>query len=139
MWYRSASAGAGGGKTRRLADARTDYAPNGWALGLTPEGGMEFLFQALDESAPHRLAADTGLDDGAWHHVAAGRAGARWFLFLDGVPAAGSEGPSGALTRGNALYFGAREGKADFFPGLLDDIRLYARALSAEEIAALTP
>jgi hypothetical protein len=137
LWYRSATAGAGSGRTRRLADARADYAPNGWSLGLTPEGGMELLFQALGESAPHRLAAGTALDDGAWHHVAAGRIGSRWFLYLDGIAAAASDGPDAALTHGNAVWFGAREGKADHFPGLLDDIRLYARGLSAAEIAAL--
>jgi hypothetical protein len=136
-WIRAAAPGAHAGEARRVADARTDYAPNGYTLGLAPDGGAEFLFQGLGEKAASRIAGGPGLDDGTWHLLAAGRVGGAYFLYADGKPLAETTGSTGALTKDNALYFGSREGKADFFPGLIDDVRLYSRALSPAELAAL--
>ncbi len=136
-WIKTVVAGSGAGAARRIADCRTDYAPTGYSLGLTAEGGAEFLFQAVGAKAPERLAGGAGLDDGAWHHLAAGRSGTTWFLYVDGVPAGSVAGPDAAMTQENAFYFGSHQGVSDFFPGSLDDVRLYAHGLNAAEAKAL--
>lgn len=136
-WIRIDSAGAGAGRARRVADSRASYQPAGWSLGLDEGGSAEFLFQAAGDMSVVRLSGGPALDDGAWHHLAAGRSGTRWFLYVDGALAQAAEGPDGALTAGNAVWFGCREGKADFLPGLIDDVRLYARGLDSSEARSL--
>jgi hypothetical protein len=138
VWIRTASAGAGAGGPRRVLDARADYAPEGYALGLSADGTCEFLIRPIGSAAEWRLAGGTALDDGAWHALIATRSGTRYALYVDGKPTAEAEGPAGALTRDNALYFGIHEGKTFGFAGLLDDVRILKRALSAEEAAALS-
>lgn len=127
-WIKTAAPGSGAGASRRVADTRTGYAPNGYALGVAPDGVAELLFRALGDTVTHRIVGGTGMDDGAWHHLAAGRSGTRWFLYADGVLLAESAGTAEALTWENPLYFGSREGLSDFFPGLIDDVRLLPAA-----------
>jgi hypothetical protein len=73
-----------------------------------------------------------------WHHVAAVKHGGRLKLYLDGKPVAESVAFDPAkfdLTTEAPLLIGA--GAGDYFRGELADVRLYPRALSAEEIAGL--
>lgn len=72
------------------------------------------------------------------HHVAAVRAGGRLRLYLDGAEVARSEPFSRSdfdLTNRVPLVIGA--GDQDVLRGRLRDVRLYGRALSPSEIAAL--
>jgi hypothetical protein len=100
-------------------------------------GGAEFLFQTEGQAEVARLGGGPALDDGAWHHLAAGRAGTRWFLYVDGSLIGQVAGPDGILTRANAIWFGSREGNSDFLTGLIDDVRLYARGLDSAEALSL--
>jgi hypothetical protein len=77
------------------------------------------------------------LEAGRWYHVACVVSGTQAAIYVDGKqdvagtrtgePAVSSDAP---LTMGHAGYH-------SFFPGALDDVRLYRRALSAEEIQSL--
>lgn len=82
------------------------------------------------------LAPEADLGEGVWHHVALthGREGVR--LYLDGVAWPGAVGPSGE--RGLPVQIGAPTATGDFevFRGALDEVALYSRALTAEEVAA---
>ena len=85
------------------------------------------------------------LNDNKWHHVAATYDGKETRLYLDGYgpnPLAGRT--SGSLTKsswdlciGNSV---ADDGTGEFiaFDGLIDEVRIYNRALSPDEIKALT-
>lgn len=125
-----------GGK-RRAVDTRTDYDPNGYSLGLDSTGRAEFIFQIAGDKHENRLAAQAPLAAGTWHFLVVGRSGSRYFLYTDGILSSEATGPLGILTKDNALFFGSRQGKQDFFQGRLDDVRIYPRALTAEEVAAL--
>jgi len=80
--------------------------------------------------------------DSGWHHVAFTFVGGRptgLRLYVDGV-----EDPNGPVSTAKLPRMAANNhplqlGRADTNPlnGVLDDVRIYARALSAEEIAAL--
>ena len=134
-WVRTAPGSAG--SVRRIADAHASYDPSGWSLGLDAGGGAEFYFQAAGQADTSRLAGGPSLDDGAWHHLAAGRSGTRWFIYVDGLLIQTAPGPDGPITRANAVWFGCREGKADFLAGTIDDVRLYARGLDSAEALSL--
>lgn len=84
-----------------------------------------------------------GANDNQWHHVTfvVDASGGR--LYVDGALKAGLPwtGTAGAPTTLQpvhiAHYPGAFAG-AEYFPGALDDVRIYNRALGAEEILALS-
>jgi len=74
-----------------------------------------------------------------WHHVAAVRQGPLLKLYLDGEPVAESakfDREKFDLTTAEPLVIGAGAGES--FRGALADVRLYRRALAADEIARLT-
>jgi hypothetical protein len=84
--------------------------------------------------------ATAGYADGQWHHVAfvVDAAGGR--LYLDGMSRAtrGWTGVSGPVSTTQALHVGDYAGGAGaVFAGLIDDVRVYARALSEPEISNL--
>ena len=85
-------------------------------------------------------ALDINTRDGRWHHLAAVRSGQRVSLYLDGRLA--GECPDTAQSfdlPGDVFYIGrdTRTGSTTF-QGDLDDVRLWRRALNAQEIASLT-
>lgn len=84
------------------------------------------------------LIASTGnLTEGQWIHVAATYDGAAMRLYMDGVEV-GSKSKSGELTANNLVpvWIGANPAEPARVPwkGNIDDLRIYDRALSAEEI-----
>jgi len=84
--------------------------------------------------------AVTGVNDGAWHHVAfvVDASGGR--IFVDGAQRSSLAwtGAPGPATTQQALTFGSYPGTAGpTLGGALDDVRLYARSLGAGEITAI--
>ncbi len=73
-----------------------------------------------------------------WHHLTAVRRGDHLELFVDGQLAATSSSFDPAaydLTSRSPLRIGF--GEVDYFSGRIREVRLYGRALEAEEIAGL--
>ncbi|MCA9067164.1 MAG: hypothetical protein KDA96_29095, partial [Planctomycetaceae bacterium] len=75
-----------------------------------------------------------------WQHVAytvdAGSSEQR--LYLNGTLVASGSNADAIFFQNNGHYIGGNVGGADkLFSGLIDDARIYTRALSADEIAAL--
>ena len=111
---------------------------NSWALGFPPElATMRFVIHdgmaqlvGGDATWPMRLG---------WHHVAGTWDGAASTLYLDGVAIGANmiaavgydEHP---VLVGADLELGA---PVNFFAGMIDDVRIYSRALGEDEIAAL--
>jgi hypothetical protein len=84
------------------------------------------------------LVSDTRITDGKWHHIGFVWSGAHRTLCVDGVVAA-EDVQSNLAGSSNGLYIGTGNNLAEgtFFSGLIDDVRIYNKALSAEEITAL--
>ena len=99
-----------------------DHASGRYRLTLTP-------------NAENYLDSGRAPATGRWQHVAATYDGAVARFYVDGeqaasAPFAGNVGDSDAWRIG---AYGATSG--GFFDGLVDNVRIYSRALSAEEIA----
>jgi hypothetical protein len=89
-----------------------------------PSGGQVWLVQAPFTPTPHQ-----------WYHLAVVRDGNVFTIFLNGV-AVGSEANSIAVPNANApLTIGHSE--AFYFNGQLDEVSIYSRALTTNEIAAI--
>jgi hypothetical protein len=84
-----------------------------------------------------------GYNDNQWHHVVyvVDAAGGR--LYVDGVQkgSLGWTGSAGAPTTTQPVQIGRYPGAfggAEYFPGLLDDVRIYNTALSTSDVLALS-
>jgi hypothetical protein len=78
----------------------------------------------------------TALPVGSWQHVAVARSGNTVTIYLNGASV--GSGPVTATLPNTANNFIGRSQYNDpLFAGSLDDFRVYTRALSASEIAAL--
>lgn len=81
--------------------------------------------------------SDTTLNTDEWYHVAATWDGSEVRIYVNGVLDNTPESHTSSLgSDTRSLYIGGRVGQ-DRFDGLLDDVRLYNRALCADEIAAI--
>lgn len=106
---------------------------NTWQLELLEDG-----FVSLSGGSPHSLTSPGALAPGAWHHVAGRWDGTEKELFIDGVEV--DEVDATVEYDGHAIYLGGDQNTGDevlHWDGVLDDLRIYNRALSDSEIAEL--
>jgi len=87
------------------------------------------------------LVSESIITDGQWHHVGLvyDLESFRRFLYVDGAEVAKDDSIVAGEPSDGGLYFGADKmlGQGTFFSGLIDDIRIYDKVLSAEEVAEL--
>jgi hypothetical protein len=79
------------------------------------------------------------LDD-KWHHLAAVKGPSGMRLYLDGVEGCSNNYPGPIYPPYGPFLVGRHpnlDGVGSFFNGQVDDLRLYARALTADEVARL--
>ncbi|MBN1506704.1 MAG: ABC transporter permease subunit [Sedimentisphaerales bacterium] len=89
-------------------------------------------------SEPDWLAGETILAGNRWHHVAAAYDGTSMILYVDGREDARKPASGQIADTEYALCIGENAQKPGrFLTGLVDDVRIYNRALGAEEIKAL--
>lgn len=117
------------------ASASTIY--DVFSLFVAGDGNVWFESSATGTS--YEYVQTTGINvRGAWHHVAATWDGATKQLFVDG--ALGDVTSTASITSGQLVSVGADVDNGTptlYFDGQLDELRIYPRALSAAEIAAL--
>ena len=112
-------------------------------LGTEPSSG-KFMSGLVPPAAgrfiPQPLKSQSVITDGQWHHIGFVWDGSYRSLYVDGVEVAKDEAALGKLKYSNGgLYFGAGKtlDATSFFSGLIDDVRIYDVALSADKIEAL--
>ena len=111
---------------------------NRWKLSLTPEGLPRWTVRT--EAGVVDLDGPAALTPEAFVHLAATYDVAEMVLYVDGERAA-SSAHSGQMPMVELpLLLGQMlPGQADYnFPGVLDDVRVYNRALLGEEVRALS-
>jgi hypothetical protein len=137
-WVKSTSPGAVG---YVLAKGGSGCTAASYALYTGGSGGLYFY---IFSGSSYKLSPNAGTSvwDGYWHHVAGTFDGSVVRLYVDG-----SEIGSGASTTiaigydlptTDDFFVGAYRGSCNLhFNGLIDEVRMWDRALSADEIAAL--
>ena len=80
--------------------------------------------------------AGTGVWDGNWHHIVGTYDGSKVRLFVDGVEkGSGTSATQSIAYNTNNFYIGSY-GSGFYFNGLVDEVRVYSRALNSGEISA---
>ena len=116
----------------------------GYALYLK-QGQLAFLLGDGSTSNEFTVATSADLADGRWHHVAAtedrndANAGTR--LYVDGAPIGFLPGyAGGSVTNTERLLIGAQapsNAPTGWFGGKIDEVEIFNRALTGEEIARI--
>ncbi len=115
-----------------IVDKR-DSGSDGYDLYLTNTGRA---FVRINGST---LAGATVVTDGTWRHITAVWDGLSLALYVDGSLDASQATTATSIDTANPLLLGRHfQGNAQWeFAGLMDEVRLYDRALSPQEIADL--
>jgi hypothetical protein len=109
-----------------------DSPSTGFRLGLQ-DGKPSFQIPLTPWS--HQMTASEPLPLGRWVHLAATYDGEMMRLYMDGSECGAFERAGKVGANGSPLVLGNYEvGSKAHFIGLLDDVRLYRRALTSEEI-----
>ena len=85
-----------------------------------------------------QIFGTTNVNDGHWHHVAGVYDEEKIYLYIDGNLDASAEAPGNIRVNDEPVYIGENSQMPNrFWNGLIDDVRIYSYALSAEEISAI--
>ena len=116
-----------------------------WDINITR--GLLYLELDQDASADNYLVLQAGsnpINDGRFHHVAATRRAGLTLVYVDGVLAASGAAAGITAISNNADFFAGAESipgdpsaVENAWAGILDDIRIYNRALASSEIQAI--
>jgi len=104
----------------------------GYDWQLTKGMGDEAVFFCL---GPGSIIGSTNINDDQWHHVVGVCDGSRLSLYVDGKLDGFTQTSGSLRVSGSNVYIGG--GVSTSFNGLIDDVRIYNRALSVEEIRTL--
>ena len=114
----------------------------GYAWRLYGGSTGNLRFQCSDTLPQASMAVGSvDVNDNQWHHIAGTYDGTKYNLFVDGVLDVSMEA-SGRINQGGSYYscIGAHYKKNDerdprrFFDGFIDDVRIYNKAISPNEI-----
>ena len=117
----------------------------GWRTAILKERGSDLLYAlyASNGSKPrietfttveNTAAGTSALPLGAWSHLAATYDGANLRFYVNGVLVT-TKATSGSMPNtANPLQIGGNAVWGEYFSGLIDEVRVYNRALSASEI-----
>ncbi len=126
---------ADGGVILQQRDGTTNGYQGQYQLSVTPQGTVSFFI--YNGGFQFDFATTATVNDGQWHHIAAVREGTEGRIFIDGVLAGQA---SGAVKSLEPLIVAVGSDARDhtaFLNAALDDIRIYRRALNAQNLVAV--
>ena len=141
-WVRATSFGVGFNEERLVFKGTGVSTENIYTLGIADSKAMFSLHLAgfggsdcLGNSPC--IVSNTTLVTGRWHHVAGTYDGATIRIYVDGQLGGSQSVVSTGTADANPVLFGSRPDGQDSLTGFLDDVRVYNRALSGDEIKRL--
>jgi large repetitive protein len=142
-WVKTTQAG---GLNMIVSKRNSSVATNGgYQLFQNGSGALSFTFGDGNSSRVRIDSSGPRINDGNWHSVGVvfTRTG-NGVIYVDGAPAAGGSGSitsqSGFVNNSLPLRFGVEDQTGQgflYWNGAIDEVRIYNRALSAQEISDL--
>ncbi len=132
-----------------LAKAKVSEDENAYSLYIKGNDLAFYYCNGADSTcggAPHEIKTDDspGLVADRWYHLAItyNDSANDVVLYIDGIAGTeivtlGSPETSSVVTSTNNINIGSNDAQSELFDGLIDDVRIYNRALSASEINRL--
>ena len=125
---------------------KTTTAGEGDFFSMNPQSGNQFLLcilggDILFYESGWEPAAGVSVNDGTWHHVVATRENMYVKIYVDGVYMISGSYTSTVRFAASNRWSIAQEWDdstpSDFYTGSVDDVRLYDRSLTAEQVEGL--
>jgi len=135
LWMRSTGLSDTNGKPATIVDRLNG---NGFTLVQNADGSVEFK---TSQNAAQDLVSLGGLADNKWHQVVVTfdqAPGGEADLYIDGQLATSASGNAWSWQPGQEIELGLSHNTNSFQPydGLLDDVRIYNRALTGAEVTS---
>lgn len=88
----------------------------------------------------NQLSIDLPLVSDTWNHIAMSKTGSNYFMYLNGtLTSSGSNSSLGNCNNDHCLMFGSNnQGLDNSFPGFLDEVRIYNKGISLNEVQTLS-
>ncbi len=118
----------------RTGDGETPAQADCLAIAGTAGQPGRLVFSASQEPSD-MLCDGPQLSMRTWHHVVLVRDGQQVIVYLDGKPVIQGTTTTPASDRASRLSVGGRYDQQDTFEGKLDEVAVFARALTADEVA----
>jgi len=139
-WFNTST--ASGTKIVGIENTQTGTGSSAWDRHIYMGTDGKIYFGVWDSSA-HLVTSSSTLNNGSWHHAVGTNSGTISTLYIDGASQGTTAG--GAYNSYGTAYWhiggykssGWTNGVDGYFNGMIDDVRIYNRALSASEVAAL--
>ncbi|MBC8462179.1 MAG: LamG domain-containing protein [Deltaproteobacteria bacterium] len=132
VWIKPESAGEGGPNAGPICKAEAGVDPWSWQLRYNAPGSfMGFQFNA-NPGGSTWISVQERLSAGKWYHIAGTFDGNNIICYLDGVEK--QKGKIAAISGGAGRFFIGQDGWVNVFNGVIDEVRIYNRALSEAEI-----
>ena len=134
----SATAWIKGGEPGQVIISQADGFGYGASWLYADSSGGKLTTKLMDPQPA--LISESVITDDTWHHVGLIWDGSYRYLYVDGAEVARDTAAlSYTVPCDGSLYLGAGKtlDAGSFFSGLIDDVRIYNVALTADEIAAL--
>lgn len=107
----------------------------GYIFSIESYGGY---FGVFDGVVYPDATSTTNVSDGTWHHIVGIRNGDNVTIYVDGDwEDTESQGTMGSTDVTDDLLMGYYNGWGDYFNGTIDNVRIWDRALTEEEIESL--
>jgi len=112
-----------------------DFAPNN-AFYVLVAGNLEAV-ACIGQWGGGDVGGSTNVADGAWHHIAMTYDGGNSVkLYVDGLLEVSTTKTYATTSTGNATL-GSSTGTREYYHGLLDEVRVYNRELTAAEVESI--
>ncbi|MFH1957286.1 MAG: LamG-like jellyroll fold domain-containing protein [bacterium] len=123
-------------KTDSMWDTRNIITKGDNAYGIQLENNNAVKFYCGGGSL---TTSDNAVANNVWAHVAAVYTGSMMKIYINGTEKQSTGFWSNPQVTGETLKIGRHSISGQFFSGCIDEVFVYSRALSADEIAALYP
>ncbi len=109
-----------------------------WNYGVYMSASNYLIFYS-DDTVPTSVSSNTTITDTDWHHVVVTREGNDVTIYLDGIVEASGTMAGAFGTDSFDVHIGKSGDifSGDTFGGTIDDVRIYDRALTAQEVVRL--
>jgi hypothetical protein len=130
-WVKMSATDTGGAEIVSMGDS--------YALRVQTSGNIQFFYY---NGTTWKSIITTGVNvrDGVWHHIVGQKTSTALQIYVDGISKASTPNTGTiAYTQGTDLFIG-KHGNGDTiydFVGSIDDVRIYNRALSNQEVLDL--
>lgn len=106
-----------------------------FSLQLEPSGVVGFA--ASDGTHTPTVQSSATVNDGAWHHIVGVRTkGSTLKLFVDGAPQGSvADNTTTVSTNSSAVGIAKEAGNANYYAGVIDEVKLFNVALTDQEVA----